>query len=305
MAGPKRVLVIGCGYVGLELGRRLASQGHTVFGLRRTVAGTGEMTGAGIQPLAADITRPETLAPLPAPFDWVVHCVSSSRRGAETYRTVYLEGMRQVLNWLESRPPEAFAYTSSTSVYGQTSGDWVDESSPADPGTEAGEALVATEALVLDAARARRLPGCVLRVAGIYGPGRGHLFHQFLAGEARIQGDGSRWINMIHRDDVASALEAALERGTPGEVYNAADDEPVSQRDFLAWLAMRLGRAMPPQASGDDAVRRKRGPTHKRVRNRKLREATHWVPAYSTYREGYAGAIAQVLASGAQSVATP
>ncbi|MCW5557106.1 MAG: SDR family oxidoreductase [Verrucomicrobiae bacterium] len=305
MAGRKRVLIIGCGYVGLELGRRLASQGHTVFGLRRTAEGAGVMTEAGIHPLVADITRPETLAPLPAPFDWVVHCVSSSRQGAETYRAVYLEGMRHVLDWLaaQSHPPEAFAYTSSTSVYGQTSGDWVDEDSPTQPGTETGETLVATEGLVLEAARSGRVPGRILRVAGIYGPGRGHLFHQFLAGEARIQGDGSRWINMIHRDDVASALEAALERGAAGEVYNAVDDEPVSQRDFLAWLAERLGRPMPPAASWDEAVRRKRGLTHKRVRNRKLRAVTGWAPAYPTYREGYAGAVAEVLAAGAQPVA--
>ncbi|MBN8249336.1 MAG: NAD-dependent epimerase/dehydratase family protein [Verrucomicrobia bacterium] len=206
--------------------------------------------------------------------------------------------MRHVLDWLGAHPPEAFAYTSSTSVYGQTTGDWVDEASPAAPGTEAGEVLVATERLVLEAAETGRVPGRILRVAGIYGPGRGHLFQQFLAGEARVQGDGSRWINMIHRDDVASALEAVLTRGANGEVYNAVDDEPVSQREFLAWLAARLGRPMPPPASEEFLARRKRGLTHKRVRNRKLRTATGWDPEYPSYREGYAEAVAAALGSG-------
>lgn len=297
--GGKRVLILGCGYVGRALARRLLRAGHSVFGLRRSADAPGDSDGAppGLQWLTGDITRPGSLAVLPGPFDWVVHCVSSSRGGPETYRTVYLDGMRHVLDWLAEHPPEAFAYTSSTSVYGQTSGEWVDEASPATPGTEAGEVLVATERLVLEAAGAGRVPGRILRVAGIYGPGRGHLFQQYLAGEARLQGEGARWINMIHRDDVASALEAALTRGRSGEVYNAVDDEPVSQREFLGWLAARLGRPMPPPASEEFLVRRKRGLTQKRVQNRKLREATGWVPQYPSYREGYAEAVAAALES--------
>ena len=165
----------------------------------------------------------------------------------------------------------------------------MDESAPTEPGTETGRLLVATEQLVLEAARLGSVPGRVLRVAGIYGPGRGHLFQQFLKDEARLQGDGSRWINMIHRDDVAGALIAALTRGRAGELYNAVDDEPVSQLGFLAWLADRLNRPLPPQATPEEAAGRKRGFTHKRVSNRKLRTETDWVPRYPTFREGYSG----------------
>jgi nucleoside-diphosphate-sugar epimerase len=285
----RRVLIVGCGYVGLELGRQLSVLGHEVFGLRRSSAGAEALRAAGLTPLTGDLTQPETLLNLPGRFDWVVNTVSSSRGGTDEYRTVYRDGMRNLLDWLREHPPEAFAYTSSTSVYGQTSGDWVDESAPTEPGTETGRLLVATEQLVLEAARLGSVPGRVLRVAGIYGPGRGHLFQQFLKDEARLQGDGSRWINMIHRDDVAGALIAALTRGRAGELYNAVDDEPVSQLGFLTWLADRLNRPLPPQATPEEAAGRKRGFTHKRVSNRKLRTETDWIPRHPTFREGYAG----------------
>ena len=92
----------------------------------------------------------------------------------------------------------------------------------------------------------------ILRVAGIYGPGRGHWFKQFLRGEARIEGDGSRWLNMIHRDDVVGVIIAALERGKPGEIYNAADNEPVTQLKFFEWLAAELKRPLPPKVLADE-----------------------------------------------------
>ena len=244
---------------------------------------------SGITPWVGDLTLPATLATLPGPFDWVVNTVSSSRGGTDEYRAVYRDGMRNLLLWLREHPPAAFAYTSSTSVYGQASGEWVDESSPAEPGTETGRLLVETEQLVLDAARSGSVPGRVLRVAGIYGPGRGHLFQQFLRGEARLQGDGARWIDMIHRDDVAGAITAALTHGRAGELYNTVDDEPVSQRAFLTWLADRLGRSLPPSATAEEAAGRKRGLTHKRVSNRKLKTETGWTAGFPTFREGYAG----------------
>src|SRR5437899_2268319 len=100
-----RVLIVGCGYVGLPLGVELARQGHEVFGLRRTRASEAELTAAGIKLLAADITRPPDLKKLPSAFDWVVNTVSSSKGGVEEYCQVYLEGMRHLLEWLTPAPP--------------------------------------------------------------------------------------------------------------------------------------------------------------------------------------------------------
>jgi nucleoside-diphosphate-sugar epimerase len=133
----------------------------------------------------------------------------------------------------------------------------------------------------------------VLRVAGIYGPGRSWYLQQLLAGEARIEGEGGRHLNMIHRDDVVGAVLAALEQGRPGEVYNAVDDEPVAQKDFIAWLADRLGQPLPPSVPESMETNRKRGVTHKRISNQKLKRELGYSFTYPTFREGYAQIIAE------------
>ena len=227
-----RVLIVGCGYVGLPLGVELVRLGHEVYGLRRSVSAENELKAAGIQPLFGDVTQPETLAKLPHEFDWVVNCVAAGG-GAEDYRQVYLQGTRSLIEWLAPNPPKKFIYTSSTSVYGQTDGSQVKESSPTEPSVETAKILVETEKLLLAAVAEREFPAVILRVAGIYGPGRGHGFKQFLKNEARMEGDGSRFLNMIHRDDLIGCIIAALKSGRAGEIYNAVDDEPVSQIELF------------------------------------------------------------------------
>ncbi len=296
-----RALIVGCGYVGLPLGAELARQGHEVFGLRRSANAMGELQAAGLQPLVGDITQPDSLAKIPASFDWVVNCVASSHGGAEDYRRVYLEGTRNLLEWLAATPPKKFIYTSSTSVYGQDDGSLVKETSAAEPPTETGVVLRETEQRLLAAAAERQFPAVILRVAGIYGPERGHWFKQFLADEARIEGDGSRLLNMIHRDDVIGAAIAALRSGRPGEIYNAVDDEPVAQRDFFRWLAESLDKPLPPSAPADEVAARlrdatalqarKRGVTNKKISNRKLKMELGYVFKYPTFRQGYSAEI--------------
>lgn len=280
-------MIVGCGYVGLPLGAKLARQGHTVFGLRRSAGGEAELQAAGIFPLVGDVTQPESLQSLPSPFDWVVNTVSSSKGGAEVYRSVYFEGTRNLIAWLASTAVRKFVYTSSTSVYGQTDGSEVTEESRAEPGTETGHWLVETETLLRSAAQELKFPAVVLRVAGIYGPERGHLFQQFLRDEARIGGDGGRCINMVHRDDVVGAIVAALERGEAGRTYNVVDNEAVTQLEFFRWLAGQLGKPVPPFASATENAARKRGLTHKRVSNRRLREELGYRLAHPDFRAGY------------------
>lgn len=284
-----RVLIAGCGYVGLPLGAELARRGHEVFGLRRT--GGAELRAAGLAPLAADITRAETLAALPGRFDWVVSCAASAGGSEEDYRRLYLEGNRNLISWLAAHPPGKFAYTSSTSVYGQNDGSVVTEASPVEPDAGTARVLVETEEFLRTAA-GRGWPAVILRVAGIYGPGRGHAFRQFLRGEAGWEGDGGRFLNMIHRADVAGVIGAALERGRPGEIYNAVDNEPVAQRVFFEWLAEQLKRPGPRQMPAEAAGWRKRGVTNKRVSNEKLRKELQYEFRYPDFRAGYAAEIA-------------
>jgi len=282
-----RVLIVGCGYVGLPLVAELARQGHQVWGLRRGWQAQADLNTIGGTPLAGDITKPETLDGLPRAYDWVVNCVSSSRGGPDEYRQVYVQGMQNLIEWLSVQPPGKFVYTSSTSVYGQADGSVVTEASPASPEAPTARVLVEAEQVLLAAVAQRQFPAVILRVAGIYGPGRGYWFKQFLKKEARIEGRGERIMNMIHRDDVVGAIIAALSQGRPGEIYNAVDDEPVSQVNYFRWLSETLRQPLPPFVSEDLDSSRRRGLTSKKVSNRRLKAELGYPFKYPTFREGY------------------
>jgi nucleoside-diphosphate-sugar epimerase len=285
-----RVLIVGCGYVGLALGGEMARLGHEVFGLRRSAPDSWRADG--ITPLAADLTVPETLARLPGSFDWVVNCAASGGGSAEDYRKIYLEGNHHLLAWLGPRPPKKFIYTSSTSVYAQNDGSLVTEQSPVEPTAATAQVLVAAEQRLLAAAQ-QGFPAVILRVAGIYGPDRGHAFKQFLRGEAVLENDGSRFMNMIHRHDLAGVILAALVRGVPGEIYNAVDHEPVTQTRFYGWLAEKLARPLPPTVGAEPETGRKRGLTNKRVSNAKLRAELRYEFKFPDFRAGYTPELAR------------
>ena len=292
-----RVLIVGCGYVGLPLGVELVRLGHEVFGLRRSASAESKLKAAGIQPLFGDVTRPESLARLPREFDWVVNCVAAGG-GADDYRQVYLQGTRNLIEWLAPNPPKKFVYTSSTSVYGQTDGSQVKETSSTDPAVETAKVLLETEKLLLAAVTERKFPAVILRVAGIYGPDRGHWFKQFLKNEARIEGDGSRFLNMIHRDDLIGCIIAALKSGRMGEIYNAVDDEPVSQTNFFHWLAATVGKYPPSSVPENPVENRKRGVTNKRVLNRRLKMELGCQFKYPNFRKGYTAEILRLERAG-------
>ncbi|HVR36067.1 MAG TPA: SDR family oxidoreductase [Methylomirabilota bacterium] len=286
-----RALIVGCGYVGLPLGAQLVQAGHEVVGIRRSLDHAQPLRDAGIEPLAVDITRPDSLKTLPTPFDWVINCVSSTRGGVDEYRQIYLQGTRHLIDALSSSPPAKYIHLGSTSVYGQTDGSSVKETSPTEPDSETSRVLVETERALLDAFQSNRFPAILLRVAGIYGPDRGHLFLKYLRNEARIAGKGERIINMIHRDDLVGVILAVLKSGRPGEIYNAVDDEPVPQIHFFRWLSETLGKWMPPFDTEGENSQRKRGLTNKRVQNRKLKMELGYPFKYPTFRQGYTAEI--------------
>lgn len=293
-----RALIVGCGYVGLPLGAELAKQGHEVFGLRRSAIADAGLREAAITPLRGDISNLQTLAQLPANFDWVVNCAASGGGGVTAYRQLYLNGNRNLISWLSDSPPEKFVYTSSTGVYGQNDGSSVDETSPTEPESETARVLIETEKVLLEAVAQKKIPAVILRVAGIYGPDRGYLLKQFLRGEARIEGDGGRIMNMIHRDDLIGVIIAALKSGRPGEIYNAVDDEPVSQLQFFEWLAGALGKPLPPFAPVDPDANRKRGVTSKKVSNRKLKLELGYPFKQPNFRKGYTAELMRLNVAG-------
>jgi nucleoside-diphosphate-sugar epimerase len=233
------------------------------------------------------VTDRAQLAAIAPRFDWVVNTVSASGGGAEDYQRTYFEGTRNLIEWLADTGLKKFVYTSSTGVYGQDDGSLVDEHSAVEPEAGTGRVLAEAERLLLRAARERNFPAVVLRVAGIYGPGRGFYLRQMLSGQARIEGEGGRFVNMIHRDDLVGAIVAALERGQPGQVYNVCDDAPAPLAEVYDWLARELSLPPPPRVAGGTPGPGRRAATNKRVSNRRLREELGYQLKYPTYREGY------------------
>jgi len=273
-----RALIAGCGFVGLATARLLHAAGWSVLGCTHSAESTAALASEPFPVRQADLSSLDSVRALD---EWrgceaIVHCASSGRGGADAYRAVYLGGARHLL---EALAPQHLLFTSSTSVYGQNDGTWVTEESPAVPDRETGQILRETEDLVLASG------GCNARLAGIYGPGRSVLLKKFLTGEAVIEGDGSRWVNQVHRDDIATALALLVERRATG-TFNVADDTPLSQRDIYTWLAAHFSRELPP--TGPIDTHRKRGVTSKRVSNTKLR-ALRWAPRYPSFRDAVAG----------------
>ena len=267
----KTCFVAGCGFVGLATARLLHERGWNVIGGTHSEESAMALAGEAFPVVACDITNRSHLERLP-PLDAVLHCASSGRGGVEQYRSVYLEGSRALIDILS---PSTFVFASSTSVYAQTDGSVVTEGSAAEPDRETGRILRETEDFVLAHG------GCVARLAGIYGPARSVLLKKFFSGEAVIEGDGGRFVNQVHRDDIASAFVLFMESQSRG-IFNVCDSEPMTQRSVYEWLAGRFEKPLPP--SGPIDPNRKRGWTSKRVSNAKLR-ALGWAPRFPSFRD--------------------
>ena len=275
-----RALIVGCGFVGEAAADLFHANGWEVTGWTHSEESAARLSAEKPYPVAAhDITDADHVRaaarqhPGGRVLDALVDCVSSGRGGGpEQYRRVYLDGARHLAAAFQ---PVRFVYTGSTSVYAQTDGSLVDEASPAVPDRETGRILLETEATVL------AVPGgTVARLAGIYGPGRSVLLKKFLADEAVVEGDGSRWLNQIHRDDAAAALFRLAQPDAPPGVYNVPDGTPLTQLALYQGLAARFGRPLPP--SGPEDRSRKRGWTSKRVSNARLR-SLGWQPRYPSF----------------------
>ncbi len=286
-----RILVAGCGYVGSELARVLVAEGHQVWGLRRRPQALPQ----GVRAAGADLTQPARLAELfarsdgPRGLDVVVYAAAADGGDEAAYRRAYVDGPRNLLEALRragERPRRSF-FTSSTGVYAQDDGSWVDEDSPTEPTSFRGARVLEGERLLL----ASEIPATVVRLGGIYGPGRTRLAERVRRGEAELPTGPTRWTNRIHRDDAAGILRhlIALELAgrSPGAVYVGVDDEPASQADVLRWLARRLGVELPDRAESPAAPTSARAPgRNKRCRNARIR-ALGYRFRYPTFREGY------------------
>jgi nucleoside-diphosphate-sugar epimerase len=268
------MLIAGCGYVGQAAADLFYARGWAVQGWTRSAESAASLSGKPYAVRNVDVSRRAEVAECAEKFDAVIHCASSSGGDADMYRQLYLDGVR---NLLETFPRSKLLFTSSTSVYAQRDGSWVTEESETKPMRETSRILLEVERLVLDHG------GIVARLAGIYGPGRSAMLNKFMAGAAIIDPENDRFVNQVHRDDIAAALFFLLNREAEGaQIYHVVDDQPILQSECYRWLAQRLNR--PPPLFGRSTQQRKRGDSDKRVSNAKLRRLG-WTPQYPTFAE--------------------
>ena len=280
------ILIAGCGYLGTALGVHLANLGHRVWGLRRE---TGDLPSP-ILPLAADLTNPETLQALPSQIDTVFYTASPDHSDEAGYRAAYINGLRNLLDVLKAQKqqPRIF-YTSSTAVYAQQSGEWVDETSPTTPEYYSGQCLIEGEQSLLNSG----FPGTVVRLGGIYGPGRTRLIRIVREASATYQDGPPRFTNHIQRDDCVGVLAHLMTLEQPDSIYLAVDHEPTDRRELLSWLANKLC-VSPPHVEVSPPAGSRQTRNNKRCKNAKLVQSGY-VFRYPTFREGYAATVKESI----------
>jgi nucleoside-diphosphate-sugar epimerase len=271
-----KIVIVGAGYVGRALAERLIRTGHEVWAARRSAV-RPEDALAGARHLALDVTQNVGLEQLPTNADAIVFAVSPGSGSDEAYRSTYPVGVSNVL----SRAPSArVLLVSSTSVYGQDAGEWVDEASPTEPPTSTGRRILEAEQLLLAGKK-----HVVVRASGIYGPGRTSLVDRVRSGEARLPASAV-YTNRIHRDDLARVLQFLIERPQENGCFVATDTEPVELGQLLVWLAARLSVPSPPVSAEADAEPRTRHRFSRRCLPHRL-QALGFTWRYPTFREGY------------------
>lgn len=270
--------IAGCGDLGLTTAGLLLEAGHRVVGLRRRLP--VQEGPPGLAWAAADLTRPETLAAIGGCPDQVFYVAAASDRAEAAYRATYVEGLQNLGALVDARGAGAtrLVFVSSSAVYGDAAGGWVDEATPCRPEGFRGEVMLEAEAAAQDWPG----PSRVARLTGLYGPGRTALLRRVRqGGPCRPDQFGNR----IHRDDAARMLVHVMDTASNYELFLGVDDAPVAECEVMRWLAGRLGVDEPEAARDGDPAG-----GNKRCSNARLR-ADGFRFEYPTYREGYGALI--------------
>ncbi|UNG18834.1 SDR family NAD(P)-dependent oxidoreductase [Stutzerimonas zhaodongensis] len=280
MATRPSVMIAGCGDVGIRLGLQLSRAGWTVYGLRRQAASLP----VPILPVRGDLASSEVPRGWPnGKLDYLVYAASASQHDEPGYQQAYVDGLRNALGWLEQRGqrPQRVFFVSSTGVYAQNGGEWIDETSATEPTGYTGQVMLEAEQLALECG----FPATRVRMAGLYDPVRPWMQNQVRSG-LRVERDPPQYSNRIHRDDAAALLACLLQTDLNGgaleDCYLGVDDDPAPLHEVVDWLRERLGVTQ----WAEQAMTRRAG--SKRCSNARAR-ALGWVPQYPSYRNGYAG----------------
>ncbi len=275
---PPRTLIAGCGDIGSRLGTLLVQRGHLVWGIRRSSARLPEQ----ITPITGDLLDPETLDQLPEKIDYTVFCATPDKVTEAAYRRVYIDALSMLLERLADKQSKVkrLLFVSSTSVYHQQNGEWVDEASATQPTHFRGQTLLEAERLLNNCS----WPSVVARCAGIYGPGRNRLVNQVRQGAIQLPDEPPLYTNRIHSDDCAAALAHLISLKNPDNCYLLVDNNPATKQDVVDWIAQRLGLPLPSRTELTPAARE---PSQgKRCSNKRLLESGFNFQ-YPGYRQGY------------------
>ncbi len=269
-----RILIAGLGDLGTEVARLAAGEGHAVFGLRRG----GTAAPLGVTLIQGDVTDPGTLA-LPSALDLTVYCIAADAREEDAYQRAYPGGLDHVLGALTRESPEArVLFVSSTGVYGDAGGAWVDEDTAPAPEGFTGRAMLEAEA-VLEGSAFR---GTSVRLGGIYGPGRTFLIDAIRSDRPFPAATMEHWTNRIHRDDAARAILHVATAPSPPPVLNVVDPGPAPRREVLEWLAAQLDRGLVTAA----AAPTRSAKANRRVSSRQL-ASTGFEFQFPSFKDGY------------------
>ncbi len=283
-----QVLIVGCGYLGSVVARSLVSQGHTVFATTRSQEKARTLSQTlQVQTLVVDLLDPHSLEDLPA-VDAVVHCVAYDRRSGHSRQAVSVQGLRNLLKALPTSVRWVVS-TSSTSVYGLANPQDVTEETPPDPATEAGRVCLEAESVITE--QAHRFQACViLRLSGLYGPGRIIRRDSLLRGEP-IATNPDAWLNLVHIDDAAAAVVAALKSPnlTGLQLVNVTDDQPGPRRRYYELAAQLLDAPAPQFLPDSDPLE---AGARRRISNARLKSLFLPALTYPTIEQGLPAALA-------------
>lgn len=263
----ERVLIAGCGRIGTELGLKLSEYGYNVWGIRRS--------GQVPTPLHTIQTDLLKCPKLDQAFDYVIFTTSADNYTRPAYKAAYLDCLKKLTSQL-SAAPKKFIYTSSTAVYGQHQGEWVDECSITEPAGFAGEYLLEAERFLSE----QSFPSTVVRYSGIYGPEYKGLLEQVKTRKIQLTSH-PHYTNRIHSVDCVRVLEFILKQKEADSLYLATDCEPVEKNTLIHWLEDKLNL---PKTETISQHLPKRG--NKRSSNKKLLNEG-FTFQYPTYVEGY------------------
>lgn len=284
---PFDALIVGCGYLGRRVAQRLTARGLRVAATTRSVENADALGAMGLEPVLADVQNLESLRALPS-SKRMFYAVSLDRSTGATHREVYVEGLKAVLEAVQGRCG-GLVQASSTGVYGQDDGSWVDEDSPTDPPGESGQALLEAES-VAGAFEGTEVRSVVVRFAGLYGPGR-IIGRSTLEKRVPFPGDPDHFVNLIHIDDAAEAATRAILGEVGWPILAASDDRPTRRGDCYRLAARLLGTEEPRFEPGER--RSGRGDSNKRVLNGRLRAILGDDLRYPSIEEGLPAALAE------------